>query len=157
MENFSTWHIFCTSLMWRNFSTWQIFSTFLMWRNFPLDRFVSTFLMWRNFSMWQSFPTFIIWRIFPLDMSWGEFLHMTNFSPQTPSVVSVTNIRYVESYLTHLEWIIQAFTLQYAHPPPHPKLNTPLEKWQKSIFFEIFCMILHPTPHIRLFGSKKKF
>ena len=38
--------------------------------------------------------------------------------------------------------------------PPHPKLNTPLEKWQKSSFFEIFCMILHPTPHIRLFGNR---
>ena len=55
-----------------------------MWGIFPLDRFASTFIMWRNF---------------PLDnMSWGEFLHMTNFSPQTPSVVSVTNIRY-GSYL----------------------------------------------------------
>ena len=62
------------------FSTWQIFPTFVMWRNFP---------------MWQSFPTFIMWRNFPLDnMSWGEFLHMNNFSPQTPSVTSVTNIRY---------------------------------------------------------------
>ena len=62
------------------FSTWQIFPTFVMWRNFP---------------MWQSFPTFIMWRNFPLDnMSWGEFLHMNNFSPQTPSAMSVTNIRY---------------------------------------------------------------
>ena len=75
-----TWFIFSTSLMRRNFSTWQIFPTFVMWRNFP---------------MWQSFPTFIMWRNFPLDnMSWGEFLHMNNFSPQTPSVTSVTNIRY---------------------------------------------------------------
>ena len=116
-ENFSTWHIFSTSLMWRNFSTWQIFSTFLMWRNFPLDRFVSTFLMWRNFSMWQSFPTFIMWR----NMSWGEFLQMTNFF--FTDAVCGDKIGHVEKFSPwHVKW----------ENSPHEKCGDKSVKWKIS-------------------------
>ena len=53
-----------------------------------------------------------------------------------------------------LQWKLEAEsrnTLQYSHTYPPPKLNTPLES---DTFLKKNCMILHPTPHIGLFGNK---
>ena len=70
-----------------------------------------------------------------------------------PGQYSVT-LGHYESYLTHLEWIIQAFTLQYPHTPPPQTQYNPKKVTKINFFWNFLYDPPSNTPYETI-GTEK--